>query len=230
MAQIYDDGTYLDNNPSWHAEDSPWKAKWIKTMIEKNNLAPKRICEIGCGVGEILNLLSNTYPKKDFFGYEISPQAYELAKTKEKSNLSFKLQNLLEDKQEHFDIAMAVDVFEHVEDYFTFLRKLKDKSEYKIYHIPLDISVQNVLRSHPIINGRKDVGHIHYFTKETALESLKDTGHEIIDYFYTPGTLVLPNQGWKSKLAKIPRKLAFAINQDLTVRILGGYSLLVLTK
>jgi len=230
MAQIYDDGTYLDNNPTWHEEDSPWKAEWIKQIIEKNKLSPKSICELGCGVGEILKILSNTYPEKEFFGYEISPQAYEIAKKKEKDNLSFKLQNLLEGNQEHFDIAMAIDVFEHVEDYFDFLRKLKEKAEYKIYHIPLDLSVQNVLRSHPIIDGRKTVGHIHYFTKEIALESLKDTGHELIDYFYTPGTLVLPNQSWKSKLAKLPRKLAFAINQDLAVRILGGYSLLVLTK
>ena len=230
MAQIYDDGTYLDNNPTWHEEDSPWKAKWIKTIVEKNNLAPKRICEIGCGVGEILNLLSDSYSEKEFFGYEISPQAYEIARTKEKNNLSFKLQNLLENNQESFDLAMAIDVFEHVEDYFGFLRAPKEKAEYKIYHIPLDLSVQNVLRSHPIIDGRKTVGHIHYFTKETALESLKDTGHEIIDYVYTPGTLVLPNQSWKSKLAKMPRKLAYAINQDLAVRVLGGYSLLVLTK
>ena len=181
-------------------------------------------------LGEILNLLSDSYSEKEFFGYEISPQAYEIARTKEKNNLSFKLQNLLENNQESFDLAMAIDVFEHVEDYFGFLRAPKEKAEYKIYHIPLDLSVQNVLRSHPIIDGRKTVGHIHYFTKETALESLKDTGHEIIDYVYTPGTLVLPNQSWKSKLAKMPRKLAYAINQDLAVRVLGGYSLLVLTK
>lgn len=230
MAQIYDDGTYLDNNPTWHEEDSPWKTKWITTIIEKNNLTPQTICEIGCGAGEILKLLSSQYTEKQFSGYEISPQAYEIAKKKENPNLKFKLENLLEDNQDSFDIAMAIDVFEHVEDYFDFLRKLKDKAEFKIYHIPLDMSVQNVLRSHPIIDGRKTVGHIHYFSKETALESLKDTGHEIIDYFYTPGTLVLPNQSWRSKLAKIPRKVAYAINQDLAVRILGGYSLLVLTK
>ncbi|MDX9745689.1 MAG: hypothetical protein WCX84_00020 [Syntrophales bacterium] len=99
----------------------------------------------------------------------------------------------------HFDIVMAIDVFEHVEDCFGFLRKLKEKAEYKIFHIPLDLSVQTVLRSFPIIHGRKSVGHIHYFTKETALETLKDTGYLIIDYFYTGGSLELPNRGWKTK-------------------------------
>ena len=51
MKQIYEDGTYLENNPSWHEEDSPWKAKQIRRIIEKNSLTPKRIYEIGCEIG-----------------------------------------------------------------------------------------------------------------------------------------------------------------------------------
>ena len=231
MTQIYEDGTYLDNNPAWHEEDSPWKAKQIRNIIEKNALNPKKICEIGCGSGEILNQLSERYADgKEFFGYEISPQAFELCNKKSKTNLIFKLSDLFEDNVEYFDIVMAIDVFEHVEDYFGFLKKLKVRAEYKIFHIPLALSVQTVLRSSPIIKGRKSVGHIHYFTKETALETLKDTGYEIIDYFYTGGSSELPNRGWKANLLRIPRKLAFLINKDFTVRLLGGYSLLVLAK
>ncbi len=48
MTQIYEDGTYLDNNPGWHEEDSPWKAKQIDNIIKKNSLNPKTICEVGC--------------------------------------------------------------------------------------------------------------------------------------------------------------------------------------
>lgn len=231
MSEIYKDGTYLESNPSWHEQDSPWKAKQIINIIEKNFLNPNNICEIGCGAGEILSQLSDHYDGgKNFFGYEVSPQAYNLCVKKAKKNLIFKLSNLLEDSGEHFDLVMAIDVFEHVEDYFDFLRKLKEKGEYKIFHIPLDLSVQSVLRSSPIIKHRKSIGHIHYFTKETALETLKDTGYEIIDYFYTGTDIELPDRGWKANLLKIPRKLAFQINKDLAVRILGGYSLLVLTK
>ncbi len=231
MTQIYEDGTYLDNNPLWHAEDSPWKAKQIRSIIEKNSLNPKSICEIGCGAGEILNQLSEQYAdEKEFIGYEVSPQAFELCNKKSKNNLIFKLSDLLEDTAVYFDIVMAIDVFEHVEDYFGFLRKLKEKAEYKIFHIPLDLSVQTVLRSSPIIKGRKSVGHIHYFTKETALETLRDTGYEIVDYFYTAGSLELPNRGWKANLLKLPRNFAFSVNKDLAVRLLGGYSLLVLAK
>lgn len=99
-----------------------------------------------------------------------------------------------------------------------------------MFHIPLDLSVQSVLRSSPIMQRRESVGHIHYFTKETALALLKDTGYEVIDYCYTNSSLELPNLSWKAKLMKLPRKLFFFIHQDLTVRILGGFSLLVLAK
>jgi len=230
MTQIYEDGTYLDNNPGWHEEDSPWKANHINNIIKKNSLNPKTICEVGCGAGEILNQLSKLYIESSFIGYEISPQAFELCSKKSKANLTFRLADLLKDNVAHFDIVMAIDVFEHVEDYFGFLRKLKEKAEYKIFHIPLDLSVQTVLRSSPILKGRKSVGHIHYFTKETALETLRDTGYSIIDYFYTGGSLELPNRGWKANLLKIPRELAFSLNRDLAVRLLGGYSLMVLAK
>jgi hypothetical protein len=125
---------------------------------------------------------------------------------------------------------MAIDVFEHVEDYFGFLRKLRAKAEYKIFHIPLDLSVQSILRASPILKARRLVGHIHYFTKETALEALKDTGYKVLDYSYTGGTIELPNRGWKANLLKLPRRLAYALHGDMAVRVLGGYSLLVLAQ
>lgn len=231
MVQMYDDGTYHENNPTWHEEDSPWKAKQIIKIIEKNRLNPQKICEVGCGAGEILNQLSLYFgTDKEFFGYEVSPQAYQLCLTKAKPNLTFQLSNLLSEDTEFFDIVLAIDVFEHIEDYFTFLRKLKNKDQYKIFHIPLDLSVQSVLRCSPILKLRRSDGHIHYFTKETALETLNDTGYKVIDYFYTGNTIDLPNRGWKASLMKIPRKLAFSINNDLAVRVLGGYSLLVLAE
>jgi hypothetical protein len=228
---VYDDGTYLNHNPTWHEEDSPWKAKQISYILKKNNITSSTICEIGCGAGEILNVLSNDLDNNVLFsGYEVSPQAFEICKKKEKINLTFFHKDLLEEREPYFDVIMAIDVFEHVEDYFGFLRKLRTKGKYKIFHIPLDLSVQTILRSSPILKCRASVGHIHSFTKETALATLKDTGYEVIDYLYTKGSLERPNRSCKTKLLDLPRRLFFHVHQDLTVRILGGFSLLVLAK
>ena len=227
----YTTSEYFGNNPTWHIEDSPWKAKQILKIIERNNLNPDSISEIGCGAGEILHQLYMQMGKNiSFFGYEISPLAFELCQQRKEDRLEFKLENMLGNNTLFFDIVMAIDVFEHVEDYYGFLRGFREKGKYKIFHIPLDLSVQTVLRIAPILKGRKEVGHIHYFTKDTALEALKDTGYEILDYFYTPSTIELSSKSIKSLLLKFPRKIAYKFNKDLAVRILGGYSLMVLTK
>lgn len=231
MKTIYEDGTYLANNPKWHEEDSPWKAKQITRMLKKNNITPSSVCEVGCGAGEVLNCLTNNLGEGiQFYGYDISPQAFEICSKKEKQNLHFFQRDLFDEEDLVCDVVMAIDVFEHVEDYFGFLRKLRSKGTYKIFHIPLDLSVQTVLRSSPILKVRSSVGHIHYFTKETALATLKDIGYEVVDYFYTAGTLELPNLCWQDKLMKLPRRSLFLLHHDLAVRILGGFSLLVLVK
>ncbi|MEP6879431.1 MAG: class I SAM-dependent methyltransferase [Nitrosospira sp.] len=227
---MYKDGTYLTNNPTWHEQDSPWKAEKIDRLLKKNGIYPSTLCEVGCGAGGILSWLSERYANKTMFsGYEISPHAFEICKKKARHNLNYFYKNLLDDSGAVFDVVMAIDVFEHVEDYFGFLRSLREKGTYKVFHIPLDLSVQTVLRSAPIIKQRLSVGHIHYFTKETALATLRDTGYEVVDYFYTNGS-ELPNRGWKANMLKFPRKLLFWIDQDLAVRILGGFSLMVLAR
>lgn len=228
---IYEDGTYLANCPTWHSQDSQWKATKIAKILRKNRVLPSSVAEFGCGAGEILNCLSQQYGDGVMFhGYEISPQAFELCRRKQKQNLHFFLKDPLQETEPTVDVLMVIDVFEHVEDYFGFLRKIRSRGTYKVFHIPLDLSVQAVLRVSPITKSRAIVGHIHYFTKETALATLRDTGYEVVDYSYTCGSIELPNRGWKADLLKLPRKLLFLIQEDLAVRTLGGFSLLVLAK
>ena len=228
MPGIYENGTYLKNNPRWHEEDSPWKAKQIFDLINRNGLKPSTICEFGCGAGEILIQLSYQLNEKvNFYGYEISPQAFEICQRKRRNNIKFFLRDLLEEENSDFDIMLIIDVIEHIEDCYGMLRRIKSKARYHIFHIPLDLSVYNmILRSSPIITARKKDGHIHYFMKETAMALLKDTGYEVIDYFYTC-KFKLPNRRGKVNLL---RRLLFFMNKDLSVRLLGGSALLVLAK
>jgi hypothetical protein len=51
---IYETNEYLDNNPTWHVEDSSWKAGQILKIIQRSNLQPNSICEIGCGLEKYL--------------------------------------------------------------------------------------------------------------------------------------------------------------------------------
>jgi 2-polyprenyl-3-methyl-5-hydroxy-6-metoxy-1,4-benzoquinol methylase len=230
MQNIYTDGTYLAKNPSYDVGDSPWKAQQILKMIRKNNLQLNSICEVGCGAGEILRQLQLNLPDSiSYQGYDISPQAIELSRQRENKQLSFICEDFLVKDTSPSDLVLCIDVFEHVEDYLDFLRQLKPKSKYKIFHIPLDMSVQFVLRAEPILWMRKNVGHLHYFMKDTALSTLEDTGYKVLDYFYTPQHVDLAKT-FKAQMLKLPRKMLFAMQPDLMVRVLGGYSLLVLAE
>jgi 2-polyprenyl-3-methyl-5-hydroxy-6-metoxy-1,4-benzoquinol methylase len=225
-----ENGEYLKNNPTWHIEDSPWKAKQIMKMLSRNPINPKSIAEIGCGAGEIVNQLHATMPNDvSLTGYDISGDAIGLAKLREKDRLKFEHSDFLEINSK-FDLVLMMDVFEHVEDYLGFLKKCKSKSKNTIFHIPLDITMMKIGKN-GLISKRKSVGHLHYFMKETALATLVDAGYEIIDFFYTEEFIDLSvRKTIKSKLFYLLHKSVYKMNQDLAVRLFGGVSLLVLTK
>jgi SAM-dependent methyltransferase len=228
---IYTDGEYLKNNPTWDVEDAPWKADLIFRMMQKHQIDPKTICEIGCGSGEILRQLQLKLPKSvKFTGYEISPQAYELCTQRSNERLCFKLKNYCDDTDNSCDLILLIDIIEHLEDYFRFLRDIKSKSQYKILHVPIEVFAVSVLYPEFLIGQRKRVGHLHFFTKDLTLQILRDLEYEIIDHSYTAGYSLPRDYGLKDWLLKIPRRLIFPIAPDFTVRFFGGYSLLVMVK
>lgn len=231
MEDMYEGDLYEKNNPTWHEQDSPWKARQVEKMIVKNRLQPKTLCEIGCGTGDILLNLEKSLPTDvRLSGYEIAPRAFDRAKLKETDRTRFHLADLLTEDAARFDLVLAIDVLEHVKDYIGFIEKLKGVGTYKMFHIPLDLSAQSVARARPILNLRHGVGHLHYFFKQTALETLESCGYTILDSFYTASRLELPDQALSSRVMRLPRRAAFAVNPDLTVRVLGGYSLMVLAE
>jgi hypothetical protein len=124
-----------------------------------------------------------------------------------------------------------MDVIEHVPDYLGFLEECRGRARHKLYHIPLDLHVSSVLRG-SFVRARRTVGHIHYFTAESALDCLTDTGHRVVDFHYTDGGLALSalHPSAKRSLANIPRRCMAAFSTAWAARLLGGYSLLVLAE
>jgi SAM-dependent methyltransferase len=226
---IYENGAYLEKNPFWHAEESPFKVRQLVRMMNRRSLAPKTVCDVGCGAGLVLAELQTHLPPDCLcWGYDISPQAISMCSARENERLRFSLHDIRQDKDHtFFDLLLVLDVFEHVEDYLGLVRDLKTKGNNKLFHIPLDLSVQAVLRKNGLLRRRDNFAHLHYFTKETALRTLTDVGYQIVDYFYTPRCIDLGTE-MIQKIVKVPRQLFFKFAPDSTVRILGGYSLMVL--
>lgn len=226
----YFDGAYLAHNPTWHAEHSATKARWIDEILRRNQLEPRTIAELGCGSGEILVELKKRRPDAQFTGFEISPQAFAICEPKRAPGLEFRLEDLLQSQTERFDLLLAIDVFEHVPDYLGSLRALRDRARHHVFHIPLDLSVQALIRgtSYPVL--REQTGHLHYFFKYTALATLRDCGYEVVDWNYTRSSQELPGKRLRTKIANLPRKLMQLVSEEWSARFLGGYSLLVLAR
>jgi hypothetical protein len=229
-ADIYKNGEYLERNPTWHVEESDFKAKYILRLLRRNKLAPKTICEAGCGAGEVLKQLQSSMNAEcEFWGYDISPQALGLSESRANDRLHFQLADIGEEKGLPVDLMLILDVVEHLEDYFSFLRRIRSRAQYKIFHIPLDLSAQAVVRKNGMMKRRIDHAHLHYFTKDLAVQVLKDTGYEVLDWFYAPRSNEI-GPHLIQKLFRIPRSIFYVINPDMAVRILGGYSLMILAR
>lgn len=233
-ASIYSSGEYLEANNTWHVEDSPWKADQIHAMLRDCKLKLATVAEVGCGAGEVLAQLARKPDMRDtmFAGYDVSPQAIELARPRTTPRLSYFCSDMFANEPpKQFDLLLVIDVFEHVPDYWGFVSKCRAVAEYKIYHIPIDIHVSSVLRD-TSDHFRKKLGHIHLFTAASALATLRDTGHEILSYRYTNGAsgLFWKHPSLRRALVNIPRSLIGLFSVPLAARIFGGYSLLVLTK
>jgi SAM-dependent methyltransferase len=228
MSEMYVEGDYLRLNPTWNVEHSAWKARLIRDLLDENLVQFKKIIEIGCGAGQILVQLSKIFPSKFFVGYDISPQAYELAKEFESKNVKFQMGDYLKESESIEEVIICSDVFEHVEDYFGFLKSLSKKSELIVFHIPLDLSLVSILIPEILLKSRRNVGHLHYFNKEIAEATLVTCGYKIIDSRITAGCLEFPDGGMLGRTYWIIRKFCNYISPSITARVFGGFSLLVL--
>ena len=228
--QAYQSGEYLSKNPTWDMEDSPWKGAEVLKIWERNRLSLGTIVEVGCGAGGVLAYLQSVKPNSQYSGYEIAESAASFWESHRRQGVSFEVADFLSAQTPHYDALLLLDVLEHLPNPFDFLSQLKGRADYYIFHVPLDLSALSVVRESPLLNVREKVGHIHYFTKGLAFSLFRECGYEILDWNYTGASLSVPQATWKTKLARLPRRLAYAINRDIGVRLLGGDTLMVLAK
>jgi SAM-dependent methyltransferase len=254
-SSIYKNGEYLAQNEDWHAAESPWKAGNILKILQQNEIAFETAAEVGCGAGKILQALHQTLPEKEFTGFDISPQAASLWQATgaigtgavgtgaigtgaigtgaigtepgmiaAEPGVNYRLADFLA-TDETFDLLMSIDVFEHVPDYLGFLKQMRSRARYFIFHIPLDMNMLMLAKAEH--SGLRDrIGHLHYFSRSTAEDTLNTCGYRIKDWFYT-ADYALP--GHERKINSL-RRLMFALSPEWAVKTLGGWSMMVLAE
>lgn len=227
MRNIYQNGEYLANNPNWHQEDARWKSQHILRMLKKASLSPMTVCDVGCGTGDVIAELSKTMRSCKFHGFDISEQIIRTASKHKSNNIEFSIGDL---PKSRCDLIMLIDVIEHVENITDLLKNIKKCGDYKLFHIPLNLSVTGILKKDFFVRERLSVGHIHIFSKDIALSLLRENGYEIIAWEYTAPAIDRTDDRTISRLGKIMRVILRSINPDFAAKFAGGFSLLVLAK
>lgn len=225
----YTSGEYLWKNPDWHAGDASSKARDIERILQRNGIRFQSLVDVGCGTGNIIQELATTYPNARYVGFDVSPQAIELARRCERQNVTF-VEGEISRAGDHgrYDVLLLIDVLEHVDDYLTFLRSLRPRASFHVFHVPLDMNIQGIVGNKQIL-FRDEIGHLHYFSKATALRTLEDVGYRVIDWFYT-GLEASSHPGLKIRAANLVRRALYPLAPDFAVKLLMGYSIMVLAE
>ncbi len=232
MENRYTDGTYLADNPSWHSEDAPWKLGHILRALKEARLSSfTRVLDAGCGSGAIIKAWAVQAPQTEFTGWDVSPQAHALAVQNAPQNTNFVSGST--PPQGPFDLVMAIDVIEHVENPHRWLDQLLALAPLVVLHVPLDLSLRSRLNPQLLENEKKAVGHIHFFTASSLKKFLREQQVEIISAHYTNKYVERPPKltHFKSRAGMCIRKAAhYLLPRAWAAYLIGGYSLILVVK
>ena len=232
---FYTSEDYSEQNPTWHREDSPWKAEQILRVMElPGNDRPLRICDIGCGVGGVIAALDGLLAERNIdallAGYDIAPIAIDRARRiwRDRERLVFECVDALSRDRLDYDLCLLMDVLEHLEDPRGFLRALKARGiQDCIVHLPLENNWLAIMR------GRTDprrsrVGHLHFYDTHSALSMLERAGLQVTKWVYTPelDLDIRLHKTFRSIMAYLPRKALLSLWPAMSVHTIGGAALM----
>lgn len=193
---IYNNNSYIDHNPGLHEEDSEYKFQQFAKYLDSVEIISNKIkiLDIGGGAGILGNMVAEYFVNKgvevDFAALDLSAQMLNVQK---QNNKHIRMAwNLTIDQcpENDFDLALMIDVIEHIPDKDSAAAGLNGLSRYVIYNIPIQINLLDKLRN--ILNGfryyieqERILGHVHFFTFSSAISFLK-RHHTVISALFQP--------------------------------------------
>lgn len=233
--QFYIQGEYGQLNPTWHLEDSGWKASQIMRVLDLGvNDQDLHVCDVGCGTGGVIaaldGLLAQRGTRARFTGYDIAGEAIQRARTmwKARANLAFECVDVLSLDRLDCDLCLLMDVLEHLPDPLGFLVALTAKGVRElVIHVPLENNWLAIMR------GRTDprkskVGHLHFYDTHSAISLLERAGLVIAAWVYTPeiDLDIRLHRTARNLAAYLPRKVFFWCAPSLGIHTLGGAAMM----
>lgn len=159
------------------------------------------LLEVGCGSGEMLQILSVAFPEMQMLGLDVSSKGIEYACSKnKKSNISYRTFNCLENNLYSsfgkFDIGICSNCLEHFKNPFVLLDNILEACLQCIILVPYK---QPLTDGYDIEGG---IGHVYTFDEE----SFKD--YTVLSLF------TFKTSGWQySSCGETPLQLAVLLTK-----------------
>ena len=194
--KFYTSDEYILRNPSYHIEDSQFKSNNFLKILKKNKVEfgeIKNVVDVGCGAGGILKELKKTNnfnQDTNFSGFDINKEIIDIANKDSEKNINFFCEDFFKSNlYKKSDLILCADVYEHIDDYIGFLKKLSYGGKFFLFNIPLDLSFRSILTNKVIENNFNTFGHIHFFNKNISKLMLNYCNFEVMNMAYAKNFL-----------------------------------------
>lgn len=221
----YENGAYCAKHPDWHSAESATKARWLIELVMQDvlpSLHPRtlRIVDVGCGAGGVgahfAHMLRQHQIEASLLGIDISAQVIEMAQLRWPGERFLRAQV---PPEKDFDLALFIDVLEHVAEPAKVLQEAKEYSKRIAVQLPLEDNVLQRLR--PGLKFYKDLyGHLHFYHRRRAHRLLQENGWRVEAWRWTGG-VVDPTAAGKVTTGTRVRRLLGLISWDMSFRLLG---------
>jgi len=182
MDEIYEQKYHqVEKHNWWHVA----RRNIVSKLVDKIPLDSK-ILDIGCSSGELVKLFQEK-GYKNTYGVEISQEAVTLAKSKGIENIHSISDTKLPFHEEEFDVIIASDVLEHIEDEISALeewRRILRSGGVLIIFVP---AFQLLWSEHDIVNQ-----HFRRYTKANLAKVVEQAGFKVKRKSYWNFTLFFP--------------------------------------
>lgn len=190
--QFYDEyyREHSDRAQGWRALGADLKVDHIAYLLDAEERRPKRIVEVGCGDGAVLEELSRRGIGEALVGYEVGQSAVTFVRGRHIARV--KRVELfdglhLPDPDGTYELGLLCHVLEHTERPTAVLRETARVAQCVIVEVPLE----DVLASHrpAYRRGAAEIGHIQRFRRQSLYQVVEDAGLRVQRGFFIRQTL-----------------------------------------
>ncbi len=165
----------------WRALGARSKATHAGTLCARVGLRPSTVVEIGCGDGSLLLELAAVWPAASFDGFELSPPAIEIARTRgipRAGRLEAYDGAQVPAEDRVYDLAVLSHVLEHVPDPAPLLAEAARVARNVLVEVPLEAN-RSAARPAKRAEAAR-IGHLHAFDSAAVRALIAGAGLKVV--------------------------------------------------